>query len=82
MRERDGVGAFVKEAAESLGGIDIVVNNVGGSAGGSLLDSSDSEWEETFQLNLFHAVRTTRAALPYLRGWWWICRYYYLHIGC
>ena len=68
VRERDGVGAFVKGAAESLGGIDIVVNNVGGSAGGSLLDSSDSEWEETFQLNLFHAVRTTRAALPYLRA--------------
>ena len=68
VRERDGVGAFVKGTAESLGGIDIVVNNVGGSAGGSLLDSSDSEWEETFQLNLFHAVRTTRAALPYLRA--------------
>ena len=67
VREREG-GVLVKEAAESLGGIDIVINNVGGSAGGSLLDSSDSEWEETFQLNLFHAVRTTRAALPYLRA--------------
>lgn len=67
---RDGaeVEAFVEAAAKGLGGIDIVINNVGGSAGGALLDSSDAEWEETFQLNLFHAVRTTRAALPYLRA--------------
>jgi len=66
--EREAVDAFVRAAAEALGGINIVVNNVGGSAGGGLLDSSDDEWEETFQLNLFHAVRTTRAALPYLRA--------------
>lgn len=67
VRQRDEVEAFVTAAAEALGGVDIVVNNVGGSAGGLLEDSEDEEWEETFQLNLFHAVRTTRAALPHMR---------------
>ena len=33
VREREAVDAFVQGAAEALGGIDIVVNNVGGSAG-------------------------------------------------
>lgn len=68
VRRRGEIEAFVAAAAAELGGMDIVVNNVGGSAGGLLEDSTDEEWEETFQLNLFHAVRTTRAALPHMRA--------------
>ncbi len=67
VRKRGEVEAFVDGAANALGGIDILINNVGGSAGGTLLESSDEEWEETFQLNVFHAVRTTRAALPHMQ---------------
>lgn len=61
------VERFVNSAAEALGGLDVLVNNVGGSAGGGLADSSDDDWQRTFDLNLFHAVRATRAALPHLR---------------
>ena len=62
------VESFVSAAAVELGGIDIVINNVGGSAGGTLKNSTDSDWETTFDLNVFHAVRLTRAALPHLRS--------------
>ena len=58
---------FVDAAAGALGGADILVNNVGGAAGGTLESSSDEDWAATFDLNLFHAVRATRAALPRFR---------------
>lgn len=57
---------FVEESAQALGGVDLVVCNVGGSAGGSLLEASDADWQTTFDLNLFHAVRTIRAAVPHM----------------
>ena len=59
---------FVRAAAEALGGVDILVDNVGGSAGGGLAESTDADWQRTFDLNLLHAVRATRAALPHIRA--------------
>ena len=68
VRSRGAVEAFVEAAVAEFGTIDIVVNNVGGAAGGaSLLETDDEDWIETFDLNLFHAVRMTRAALPHLQ---------------
>ena len=58
---------FVDQAAEALGGLDILVNNVGGASGRVFAESSDEDWLKTFDLNLFHAVRATRAALPHFR---------------
>jgi 3-oxoacyl-[acyl-carrier protein] reductase len=55
---------FVATAAEALGGLDLLVANVGGIVGGSLLESSDDDWTATFELNLLHCVRATRAAAP------------------
>jgi 3-oxoacyl-[acyl-carrier protein] reductase len=59
---------FVRAAAEALGGLDILVNNVGGSSGRDFAESTDEDWMETFNLNLFHAVKATRSALPYFRA--------------
>src|SRR5712691_10973363 len=56
--------AFVTAAAESLGGVDLLVANVGGIVGGSLLESSDDDWTATFVLNLLHCVRAARASAP------------------
>jgi len=59
---------FVNEASEALGGVDILVNNVGGTAGSrDILTSSDEDWQQTFDLNLFHAVRASRAAVPHMK---------------
>ncbi|MEU4229694.1 SDR family oxidoreductase [Nonomuraea sp. NPDC026600] len=62
-----GVRAAVAEAAARLGGIDVVVNNAGIGAQGTVEDNPDSEWQKAFDVNVFGMVRVTRAALPYLR---------------
>ncbi|WP_369215756.1 SDR family NAD(P)-dependent oxidoreductase [Streptomyces flavofungini] len=69
LADPDGADRLVREAAAELGGIDILVNNVGGGDGGltgGFLGTTDAQWAEVVDLNFFAAVRVTRAALPAL----------------
>lgn len=62
----EGVAKIVKEVTQSFGGVDILINNVGGSstsAAGALCQSDD-DWQQTFNANLFAAVRLDRGLLP------------------
>ncbi|MGC0314922.1 SDR family NAD(P)-dependent oxidoreductase [Kitasatospora acidiphila] len=61
------VRAAVQGAAEALGGIDILVNNAGIGATGTVEDNPDEQWHRVLDVNVLGIVRTTRAALPYLR---------------
>ncbi|MFD4628561.1 oxidoreductase [Streptomyces sp. NPDC058284] len=68
----DGPARLVARAEAALGGLDLLVNNVGGGdaeAGwtSGFLALTDQQWYDAFELNFFAAVRTTRAALPHLR---------------
>ncbi len=58
----------MEEAAGTLGGVDMVVANVGGSSGRGLLESTAEDWVRTFDLNLFHAVRLIRSAVPHMQA--------------
>jgi len=62
----DGIDRIVRVVTERLGGIDILIHNVGGSAarGGGALALSDDDWQRAFDMNLFAAVRLDRAFLP------------------
>ena len=60
---RDAVSA----AALQLGGIDIVVNNAGIGAQGTVAANGDEEWHRVFDVNVVGIARVTRAALPHLR---------------
>lgn len=56
-----------EEAAEALGGIDIVVCNAGISSVGTVEDNDDAEWHRVLDLNVVGVARTARAFLPHLR---------------
>jgi NAD(P)-dependent dehydrogenase (short-subunit alcohol dehydrogenase family) len=57
----------VDAAAAAMGGIDIVINNAGIGAQGTVETNSLDEWRRVFEINVFGMVRVARAALPYLR---------------
>ena len=62
------VRAAVAAAAGRLGGLDIVVNNAGVGAIGTVADNPDEQWHQVFDVNVVGMVRVARAALPYLRA--------------
>jgi len=62
----EGVEKVAKEVLARFGGVDILINNVGGSSApsGGALALSDDDWQQTFDLNLFSAVRLDGVFLP------------------
>ncbi|MER0241854.1 SDR family NAD(P)-dependent oxidoreductase [Streptomyces sp. HSW2009] len=67
----DGPANLVAHAVDTLGGLDFVVNNVGGKEtynAGGFLGLADADWQRTLDLNLYSTIRVARAALPHLIG--------------
>jgi 3-oxoacyl-[acyl-carrier protein] reductase len=58
----------VDAAVAAHGGLDIVVNNVGGSGARDFASTDDADLQAVLERNLFPALRVSRAALPHLRG--------------
>jgi NAD(P)-dependent dehydrogenase (short-subunit alcohol dehydrogenase family) len=61
-----GVRRAVELAAERLGGIDLLVNNAGIGAQGSVVDNDDDEWHRVLDVNVVGTARVSRAAWPHL----------------
>lgn len=68
LATEDGARTLITHALSEFGGIDILVNNVGGGVklAAGFLDIDDDTWREAFGLNVLTAIRTTREALPSL----------------
>jgi NAD(P)-dependent dehydrogenase (short-subunit alcohol dehydrogenase family) len=66
LSRTDGIQIVVKDVLARLGGLDILINSVGGSSSpsGGALVLSDDDWQQAFNDNLFAAVRLDRAFLP------------------
>lgn len=68
VTDQASVDRAVATAAERLGGLDIVVNNAGIGAQGTVEDNDDAEWHRVFDVNVLGMARVLRAALPHLRA--------------
>lgn len=63
LAEAAAIKSYVEEAAEVLGGIDVLVNNASGYG----FTDDDAGWLAGFQVDLMAAVRASHAALPHLK---------------
>jgi 3-oxoacyl-[acyl-carrier protein] reductase len=71
VTQPDEAAQLVQATVTAFGGIDILVNNVGGPGGGSgrtVADSRDEDWQTALDANLLQVVRMMRLALPHMRG--------------
>ena len=58
---------IVKQAAEALEGMDLLVTNAGGPPSGAFESFDEATWEKAVNLSFLSHVRLIRAALPYLK---------------
>jgi NAD(P)-dependent dehydrogenase (short-subunit alcohol dehydrogenase family) len=68
LADAGGPERAVSEAAATLGGLDVLVNNVGVARQARFEEVEDHEWDAYWQLNVMSYVRAIRAALPHLRA--------------
>ena len=63
LADADAIAGYVADAAATLGGIDVLVNNASGYG----FSDDDESWLRGFEVDLMSAVRASREALPYLK---------------
>lgn len=58
---------FIAKTQQAFGRLDVLVNCLGGGRGGPFTQTSDEDWQAVLDLNVFTAVRASRAAIPLMR---------------
>ena len=70
----EGARAMVRTAAETMGGLDYLINNAGTPGTKTVIPASDLDaqteefWQRLLSINLIGPFRCTHAAAPYLRA--------------
>lgn len=62
------VRSAVQRVAADFGAIDVLINNAGIGAQGTVADNDDEEWLRVYDVNVVGIARVTRAALPHLHA--------------
>ncbi|MGI9264051.1 MAG: SDR family oxidoreductase [Gammaproteobacteria bacterium] len=62
------VGDAADVVAREWGGLDVLVNNAGVAAAGTLLDTSMEDWRWMIDINLLGAIRVSKAFVPIMKG--------------
>jgi NAD(P)-dependent dehydrogenase (short-subunit alcohol dehydrogenase family) len=64
VTDRTSVAAMVATCLDTLGTIDILINNVGGSAAGGPIEMAESVWDSQIDMNLKSVFLTCKHVLP------------------
>ena len=67
LSEPGAAERLIREAAETVGSVDCLVNNVGLAYQASFEEVTDDEWDAMWQLNVMSYVRAIRAVLPSMK---------------
>ena len=67
MKDKEGIKSKVKEVIDKWGRIDILVNNAGITSQKNLVDSTNEEFQEMFDVNFFGPVCLTREVVSYMK---------------
>jgi NAD(P)-dependent dehydrogenase (short-subunit alcohol dehydrogenase family) len=67
VTDRASVDAAIAAVVERLGRLDVLVNNAGISAVGTVEELSDEDWHRVLNVNVVGVARVSAAALPHLR---------------
>ncbi|WP_026204191.1 oxidoreductase [Actinomycetospora chiangmaiensis] len=68
VTDRDATFRVVREAAEQVGRIDVLVANAGYGLGGGVEEVSEAEARDQIEVNLFGALWSIQAVLPTMRA--------------
>jgi NAD(P)-dependent dehydrogenase (short-subunit alcohol dehydrogenase family) len=60
----DECAAMVQAAVDSFGTVDILVNNIGRAALGTVVDTTEESWDQAFDINLRTAFLASKHAVP------------------
>ncbi|MCP3104811.1 SDR family oxidoreductase [Myxococcus sp. K15C18031901] len=64
----EDVERLVRETQAAFGGLDVLVNNAGQGLYGPVVELTEEQLRQVFELNVFALWRVTRAAVPLMRG--------------
>ena len=67
VKEQDDIRKVVHLAMDTYGQIDAIVNNTGHPPKGDLLEITDSEWKEAFDLLFLNVVRMSKLVVPIMK---------------
>ena len=65
--DEDSIAKAIKAGADKFGTINVLVNNAGYGIIGGIEEASDEEVRNSFDVNVFGVLNTTRALLPHFR---------------
>jgi NAD(P)-dependent dehydrogenase (short-subunit alcohol dehydrogenase family) len=68
VTDSSAVKAMVDTCIAAFGRVDILVNNVGGSAPGGPVELSEDSWDKQIDVNLTSVFRTCKAVLPLMEA--------------
>ncbi len=64
----NAIESLVERTVSHFGALNLLVCNLGGTAGGSFAKATAADWRATLEVNLVHSLRAIQAAVPHFEA--------------